>query len=99
MDDTQVRLDGNAAGGMLRDLFAFDLTGASGQCAACGRTAQIGGQHLYLHPLSPGAVLRCQSCENILMVIVHAGGRYRFGLQGLKWLQIPDPTEPDSPPQ
>ncbi len=94
MDDSQVRLDGNAAAGMLRGVFAYDLTGASGQCAACGRIAQLGGQHLYMQPLSPGAVLRCQSCESILMVFVHAGGRYRFGLQGLTWLQFPDRTEP-----
>jgi hypothetical protein len=94
MDDTQMRLDGNAAAGMLRDVFAYDVTAASGQCAACGQTAQLGGQHLYMYPLSPGAVLRCQSCDNILMVFVHAGGRYRFGLQGLKWLQFPDATEP-----
>jgi len=93
MDETQVRLDGNAAAGMLQEVFACDLSGASGQCAACGRIAQIGAQHLYMHPLAPGAVLRCQSCESILMVFVHAGGRYRFGLQGLKWLQIADPTE------
>jgi hypothetical protein len=53
MDDTQVRLDGNAAAGMLSDLFADDLSGARGQCAACGMTAQVGGQHLYMHPLSP----------------------------------------------
>ena len=93
MDETQTRLDGNAAAGMLRDVFVDDLSGARGQCAACGMTAQIGGQHLYMHPLSPGAVLRCQRCENILMVFVHAGGRYRFGLQGLKWIQIPDRIE------
>jgi hypothetical protein len=99
MDDTQVRLDGNAAAGMLSDLFADDLSGARGQCAACGMTAQVGGQHLYMHPLSPGAVLRCQSCENILMVFVHAGGRYRFSLQGLKWLELPDPTEPGMRPE
>ncbi len=99
MDDAQLRLDGNAAAGMLRDVFVEDMTVASGQCAACGKTAQIGAQHLYMQPLSPGAVLRCQSCESILMVFVHAGGRYRFGLQGLKWLQIADPGEPVSEPQ
>jgi hypothetical protein len=99
MDDTQVRLDGNAAAGMLRDVFVYDLSAASGQCAACGTTAQLGGQHLYMHPLSPDAVLRCQSCESILMVFVHAGGRYRFGLQGLKWLQMPDQTQPLTGPE
>jgi hypothetical protein len=90
MDDTQMRLDGNAAAGMLRELFAYDLTAASGQCAACGMVAQMGGQHLYMHPLSPGAVLRCQGCQSVLLVFVHAGGRYRFALPGLKWLEIHD---------
>jgi hypothetical protein len=94
MDDSQMRLDGNAAAGYLQEVFTYDLSGATGQCAACGRTAQMGAQHLYMQPLSPGAVLRCQSCESVLMVFVHAGGRYRFGLQGLKWLQIQDQTAP-----
>jgi hypothetical protein len=94
MDDTEVRLDLNAAAGMLRGVFALDLSSANGQCAACDATAPMGSQHLYMQPLSPGAVLRCQSCGSILMVFVHAGGRYRLGLQGLKWLQIPDRAEP-----
>jgi ribosomal protein S27E len=88
MDETQLRLDGNAAAGMLRELFVYDISAASGECASCGAIAQVGGQHLYMQPLSPGAVLRCQACENILMVFVHAGGRYRLGMQGLKWLEI-----------
>src|SRR5262245_19867859 len=99
MEDTPLRLDGNAAAGIIREVFAYDLSGASGECAACGMSAQIGGQHLYMHPLSPGAVLRCRSCESILMVFVHAGGRYRFGLQGLKWIQIPDRPEPTREPE
>jgi hypothetical protein len=93
MDDTQLRLDGNAAAGMLREVFAYDLSAARGACASCGAIGQIGSQHLYMYPLSPGAVLRCQSCQGILMVFVHAGARYRFGMQGLKWLEIRDAGE------
>jgi len=93
MDETQLRLDGNAAAGMLRDVFVEDISSARGACAACGAIAQIGGQHLYMNPLSPGAVLRCKSCESVWMVFVHAGGRYRLGLQGLKWLEITDSSE------
>ena len=88
MDETQLRLDGNAAAGKLREVFVHDMTAARGACAACGAIAQMGSQHLYMYPLSPGAVLRCQACENVLMVFVHASGRYRFGLQGLKWLEL-----------
>ena len=88
MDETQLRLDGNAAAGKLREVFAYDLTAARGECAACGAIGEIGSQHLYMYPLSPGAVLRCQFCQGILMVFVNAGGRYRIGMQGLKWLEI-----------
>ena len=90
MDETQLRLDGNAAAGMLREVFAYDLSAARGACAACGAIGQIGSQHLYMYPLSPGAVLRCNTCQAVLMVFVHAGGRYRLGLRGLSWLEIPD---------
>ena len=93
MDETQLRLDGNAAAGMLRDVFVYDVSAARGACAACGAIGQMGSQHLYMYPLSPGAVLRCQACESILMVFVHAGGCYRFGMRGLKWLELRDPGD------
>ncbi|TMF00359.1 MAG: hypothetical protein E6I52_13720 [Chloroflexi bacterium] len=93
MDETQLRLDGNAAAGMLREVFVHEMSDARGACASCGAIAQMGSQHLYMYPLSPGAVLRCQYCENILMVFVHAGERYRLGLQGLTWLEIRDGAE------
>src|ERR1700737_1908821 len=46
MDETQLRLDGNAAAGMLCEVFAYDLTAARGACASCGAITQIGSQHL-----------------------------------------------------
>ena len=93
MDETQLRLDGNAAAGILREVFAHELSAARGACAACGTIAPLGSQHLYMYPLSPGAVLRCTACREVLMVLVHAGGRYRFGLRGLTWLEILDSVE------
>jgi hypothetical protein len=93
MEDAELRLDGNAAAGLLREVFVYDLSGATGQCASCGAIADVGGQHLYMQPLSPGAVLRCRSCGSVLMVFVHHRGRYRFGLQGLKWLEIRETVE------
>lgn len=93
MDETQLRLDGNAAAGILREVFVHEMSTAHGPCASCGAIAQIGSQHLYMYPLSPGAVLRCQVCEQALMVLVHNGGRYRLGLTGLTWIEIPDVDE------
>lgn len=93
MDETQLRLDGNAAAGILREIFVHELSAARGACASCGTIAQMGSQHLYMYPLSPGAVLRCHTCQDVLMVFVRAGGRSRLGLRGLAWLEMPDAAE------
>ena len=46
MDELQLRLDGNAAAGIMRDMFVHDVTAARGACASCGNVAQMGSQHL-----------------------------------------------------
>jgi Family of unknown function (DUF6510) len=89
----ELRLDGNAAAGLLREIFADEITDARGACASCGAVGEMGAQHLYMFPLSPGAVLRCSACEGVLMVMVHAGGRFRLGLQGLVWLEMRDAAD------
>jgi hypothetical protein len=90
MDSSQLRLDGNAAAGLMRELFVHDLTAARGKCGACGAIAQLGGQHLYMTSLSPGAVLRCSTCQHVLMVFVRAEGHFRLSLAGLTWLEVSD---------
>ena len=92
MDEAALRLDGNACAGLLAEIFARDLTAARGRCSACGAVAQIGSQHLYDYPAGPGAVLRCGSCEHLLMVVVDNGTRYRVGVQGFAWLEIEKPA-------
>ncbi len=88
VDDTTLRLDGSAMAGLLRELFVDDVTAAQGACASCGSVARIGEQQLYMFPRSPGAVLRCAGCENVLIVMVHREGCVRLGLQGLAWLEV-----------
>jgi len=92
MDETELRLDGNAVAGLLRELFVDEVTNARAACAACGAVGEVGAQHLYMYPHAPGAVLRCRACESILMILVHGGGRYRLGLQGLTWLEVIEPV-------
>ncbi|MEA2637928.1 MAG: hypothetical protein QOE18_985 [Chloroflexota bacterium] len=97
MDETQLKLDGNAMAGVLQELFVDDVTTARGACASCGSVGDVGRQHLYMYPMSPGAVLRCATCENVLMVVVHARDRVRFALHGLAWLEIHSPAVPAPP--
>jgi Family of unknown function (DUF6510) len=88
MDETQLKLDGNAMAGVLQELFVDDVTTARGACATCGAVGDVGQQHLYMYPKAPGAVLRCATCESVLMVVVHARDRVRFALRGLAWLEF-----------
>jgi Family of unknown function (DUF6510) len=87
-DESALRLDGNACAGLLAEVFAHDLTAARGACSSCGAVAQVGAQHLYDYPAGPGAVLRCGTCQHVLLVVVDAGTRYRLSLAGVAWLEI-----------
>ena len=90
MDTSELRLDGNAAAGLLQELFIPEMTTAQVACASCGAVAEMGAQHLYTDPRSPGAVLRCRRCETVLVVVVRGAGRLRLGVPGLAWLQVPE---------
>ena len=65
MNDTLSFLDGNAAAGELREIFAVDVTTAGGQCAGCGRTAVLADVRLYVR--SPGLVARCRACDGSIV--------------------------------
>ena len=91
MDETDLELDGNAAAGVLSEVFVNEMTGSHVMCASCGQSAMMGEQRLYMYPLSPGAVLRCANCEEPLLVLVHRRGSLRVGIPGVRWLDIPTP--------
>ena len=46
-DEVPSPLDGNAGAGLLRELFAFEMTAVSVTCAGCGMVAQVGELALY----------------------------------------------------
>ena len=79
-------LDGNAAAGVLQELFAFEVTAARGTCAWCGLTAHVGEARVYMR--APGVVLRCRGCDGVLIVVVDCGDRYRVSLAGVRWLEV-----------
>lgn len=88
MDDVDLRLDGNAAGGLLSEIFAHDMTSARTACASCGYVAMIGASPLYMAHPAPGGVLRCARCNQVLMVVVDLGGRWRLGTPGVHWIEV-----------
>lgn len=64
-DDLDFVLNGNAAAGALRELFAVEITAAQIQCDTCGATEAVGGLRYYAAPM--GVVLRCTNCAAILL--------------------------------
>ena len=88
MDEATLRLDGNALGGALGEIFAGDVTGARGCCSRCGRVAELGAQHLYRYPHAPGAVLRCAACDHVLLVLAPGPNGNRLTLPGLSWFEF-----------
>jgi hypothetical protein len=60
-----MRLDGNAAAGMLSELFVPDLTTARAKCAGCGTTQTIGALHVYAHGM--GMIVRCPGCDTAVL--------------------------------
>jgi DNA-directed RNA polymerase subunit RPC12/RpoP len=79
-------LDGNAIGGLLQEVFGTEMTAAIGTCAACGTTAQVAQAMVYLD--APGTVVRCRSCESVLMVFVRVRSRGCVDLSGLAALEV-----------
>jgi hypothetical protein len=74
-------LDGNAIGGLLLEVFGTEMTTAVGTCGACGAVAQVAELAVYRPDL--GTVVRCRSCDSVLMVFVSVRGVTCVDLQGL----------------
>ena len=87
MDYADLRLDGNAAAGLLSEIFAAEMTTATGTCAECGAVNVFAAAQLYIQ--APGAVLRCPSCTAVLMCIVRVpDGGLVVDLSGIQRIRI-----------
>ena len=80
------KLDGNAAAGILQELFPFEMTSVQVTCTGCGLTGAVGTLAVYMH--SMGTVVRCPACDTVLMRVVHANGQYWLDMRGVRVLQI-----------
>ncbi len=81
------RLDGNAIGGVMLELFGFEMTTVPGSCRNCGAREQMAATDVYLD--APGIVVRCRHCESVLIRIVRGSGRTWLDLSGLSAIELP----------
>jgi hypothetical protein len=81
----ELRLDGNAAAGILQEVFATEVTTAVGTCGGCGAVDAVGAVHVYI---AAGVVLRCPHCDGVLMRIVQGRERVWVDLSGVRSLEL-----------
>ena len=79
-------VDGNALAGPLRELFAVEMTGASGVCAHCGYAGPVATLRVWQH--APGLVARCSSCDEVVLRLVRGRDRVWLDLRGAMRLEI-----------
>ena len=79
-------MDGNAAGGLLGEVFPVEMTSAEVVCAGCGARAPVGAVMVYAHGM--GMILRCAGCDTALIRVARTRGRYWLDLRGTSSLRI-----------
>jgi ribosomal protein S27E len=80
------KLDGNAAAGILQAIFPFEMTLVRATCTGCGATNVIGATAAYTHGM--GTVIRCPSCDTVLIRVAQVRGHYLLDMRGVCVLQM-----------
>ena len=81
------RLDGNAIGGVMLELFGVEMTTATGVCGSCGSAEELARADVYLD--GPGIVVRCVHCKAVQVKIVRSPDRTWLDLSGLSTVELP----------
>ena len=79
-------VDGNAIAGPLADFFSFDVTTATARCNACGAMAELARAMVYTSPA--GTVVRCATCDHVLVTLVESGDRAWIGFSGVSAIEV-----------
>jgi len=83
-------VDGNAAAGILSEVFASDLTTARAKCAGCGATGAVGVLLVYAHGM--GTVMRCPECDSVVLRISRTPSHIWLDATGATCLRIATPA-------
>ena len=84
------RLDGNFAAGVLSEIFVPDITTTRATCANCGAMRSLGALPVYGQNM--GAVVRCPSCDAVVLRVARTPRQLWLDLTGARVLQMRDAT-------
>ena len=79
-------LDGNAAAGLLQQIFAVDVTAARITCAGCASVQPLAALRLYGLPM--GNVLRCPQCQATIIRAVAREQTCCVDFRGVAMLRV-----------
>lgn len=83
----EMMLDGNAVAGDLTELFGIDMTSNDAECAHCRQVSAVGAMLAFTQV--PGIVLRCPSCESVMVRIVRTPRGTYVDVRGAVYLRMP----------
>ncbi len=78
-------LDGNAIAGLLREVFAVEMTTAILTCTSCSAREPVGASHVFR---GAAVVVRCPRCNNALLTIHKDDTRVWIGFIGVRALEV-----------
>lgn len=81
------RVDGNALAGPLSEVFATDMTLATGECRNCTLLMPLADTIVEMD--DAGFIVLCPGCGHTLFTVVHTAKRTWVDLQGISGLGIP----------
>jgi hypothetical protein len=85
----ELMLDANAVAGLLQEIFGAEMTAAPTECANCGSGGEIGT--LLAFTQGPGVVLRCASCQHVVLRIVQTPEYFYLDARGAVYLRVMRP--------
>jgi hypothetical protein len=86
------RLDGNAAAGILSEIFVSDLTVARITCGNCGISRPLGELIVYAHGM--GTIMRCPHCDAAVLRIARTRAHLQLDLTGASLVVVPSAPAP-----
>jgi len=82
----ELMLDANATAGVLYEIFGVEMTASPTECAHCGNEGEVGALLAFVQ--GPGIVLRCSTCENVVLRIVQTPAATYLDARGAVYLQL-----------
>ena len=89
--DPAAPLDGNAAAGLLSELFTLDITAATLTCDGCAATVEIGAARVYGGAM--GSIFRCPECDHAMIRLVRTPAGFFIDLKGARRMFVRLPRE------